>query len=134
MAVAIAIGAGFFARIDGYVLPTLPLHQGERVIGIQSWDDEANQPETGILHDFADWRGALRTVDDPGAYQTLRRNLIVPGAPAEAGVRGGDDGLRLSRGPRGAAAGPPARGRGRASRRTPRGRHRLRRVAHAVRG
>ncbi len=83
MAVAIAIGAGFFALIDGYVLPTLPLDQGERVIGIQNWDAETNEPEPRSLHDFAAWRDELRTVDDLGAYQTLRRNLIIPDGPGE---------------------------------------------------
>jgi predicted permease len=83
MAVAIAIGAGFFALIDGYVLPPLPLDQGERVVGIHNWDAEANEPETRSLHDFAEWRGELRAVEDLGAFQTIRRNLIAPDGRAE---------------------------------------------------
>ena len=83
MSVAIAIGAGFFAFMHAYVIPPLPLHEGERVVGIVSHDAEAGDPERRMLHDFRVWREELGSVRDLGAFRTLRRNLVVPGGAAE---------------------------------------------------
>jgi putative ABC transport system permease protein len=83
MAVAIAVGAGFFAFIDAYVLPTLPLDEGDRIVGIESWDAGTSEREPRILHDFVAWRGELRSLEDLGAFRTIRRNLIAADAAAE---------------------------------------------------
>jgi putative ABC transport system permease protein len=83
MAVAIAIGAGFFAVSYSYVYPTLPLDEGDRVVAIEHWDTGAQRQEFRSLHDFVLWRDQLRSLTDLGAFRTIRRNLIVPGGPAE---------------------------------------------------
>ncbi len=83
MAVAIAIGAGSYAFFDRFLHPSLPLDEGDRVVGIQSWDTERNRGEPRSLHDFAAWRRELRSVRDVGAFRAISRNLIVPGMAVE---------------------------------------------------
>ena len=82
MAAAIAIGAVFGAA-NAAVFATLPFDEGERVVAIESWDAEINNQEPRILHDFAAWRGELRSVRELSAFRTVQRNLITPGRPPE---------------------------------------------------
>ena len=83
MAVAIAIGASFFTISYSYIQPTLPLDEGERVVGIENWDGGANDQDRRSLHDFVTWRDELESVEDLGAFRTVGRNLIVPDGPTE---------------------------------------------------
>ncbi|MGH7554820.1 MAG: ABC transporter permease, partial [Longimicrobiales bacterium] len=82
MAVAIAIGAGFF-DVAAVVHSTLPFEQGERIVAIENWDTEWRNQERRILHDFVAWRDELKSVEELGAYRTIGRNLIVPGGETE---------------------------------------------------
>ncbi len=84
MAVAIAIGAMVFSWAAAMLDPTLPLEGGDRIVAVQT--DRADTPgdfDEHVLHDFVEWRTALTTVRDLGAFQLADRNLIVEG--------GGDD-------------------------------------------
>ncbi|HEU4454320.1 MAG TPA: ABC transporter permease, partial [Longimicrobium sp.] len=83
MAVAIAIGAGAYAYFNSYLHPTLPLHEGGRVVGLENWDAAAGNQEPRSLHDFATWRDELRSVEDVGAFRTVERNLVAPDGTAE---------------------------------------------------
>ena len=84
MAVAIAIGAGAFAAISAMLDPTLPLHEGDRVVAIQNDDAKRpGNPERQMLHDFALWRGRLTTVRDLGAYTAERRTLVLRDGSAD---------------------------------------------------
>ncbi|HEY0020193.1 MAG TPA: ABC transporter permease [Longimicrobium sp.] len=83
MAVAIAIGAGFFNATAAIASARLPLDDGDRVVALQLWDAEASNQERRILHDFVAWREELKTVRELGAFRTLRRNLIVPDQQTE---------------------------------------------------
>ncbi|HYW10198.1 MAG TPA: ABC transporter permease, partial [Longimicrobium sp.] len=99
MAVAIAIGACFFALFYSYLQPTVPLEEGERVVVIDVRDRVANTHERRILHDFAAWRRELRSVVDVGAFQNVDRNLFGPDGTA-AQVRVAEmtaSGFRLAR-------------------------------------
>ena len=80
--VAIALGA-VFDIAAGVVGATLPFEEGDRIVAIEQWDLERNNQTPRILHDFATWRDELRTVRELGAYRTIDRNLIVPGAPVQ---------------------------------------------------
>jgi predicted permease len=82
MAVAIAIGAGFF-DVAAVVHSTLPFEEGERIVAIENWDTEWRNQERRIVHDFEVWREELKTVEQLGAYRTIGRNLIVPGGETE---------------------------------------------------
>jgi hypothetical protein len=84
LAAAIAIGAGFFGFSYTYIKPsTLPLPGGDRVVGIQSWDTEANSREPRVLDHYANWREGLRSAEEVGAFRMAEHNLMVPGMPAE---------------------------------------------------
>lgn len=86
MGFAIFAGAVVFEIVSLYVNPTLPLPNGGRVVQIYNWDVAAGRPERRIMHDFVSWRGAVRTVEDLGAWGDARRTLIVgdgEGRPVE---------------------------------------------------
>ncbi len=85
MAVAIAIGALVFGWADAMLDPTLPIEGGDRIVAVQT--DRADAPgdlDQHVLHDFVEWRTALTTVRDLGAFQLGDRNLVV-----EDGGKGG---------------------------------------------
>lgn len=75
---AIAIGAACAATLS-IVYSPLPFDEGERVVAIENWDTEINNQESEILHDFVAWREEFESMREIGAYQTVERNLIVPG-------------------------------------------------------
>jgi putative ABC transport system permease protein len=83
MAVAIAVSAGFFTLFHSYYEPTLPLHEGDRVVAVWMWDAAEQGAEDRVLHDFATWREELETLEDLGAFRTVGRNLILPGGQVE---------------------------------------------------
>lgn len=84
MAVAIAIGAASFAVIYTILDPTLPLDDGDRIVTIQNVDLTRNdQARSTHLHDLEAWR-ALRALDAVGAWRTVDRNLVTPGARVES--------------------------------------------------
>jgi hypothetical protein len=80
MSVAIAIAAAAFSIVDGLLDPTLPLHEGDRVVSIQYWDVAKNNAERRILDDFVTWRAELESIDDVGAFRQVSRNLLAIGA------------------------------------------------------
>src|SRR5688500_6925128 len=101
MAVAIAVSTGFFVFFYSFMLPTLPLNEGDRVVGIMNWDAAASREEPRSLHDFVAWRQELAAFHDVVAYRSIQRSLIVPGRSPEA-VTGAEitaAGLRLARVP-----------------------------------
>jgi putative ABC transport system permease protein len=84
MSVAIAIGAASFAVIYTILDPALPLEEGDRVVTIQNMDATRNDAaRTTHLHDLESWR-SLSTLHEVGAFRTVDRNLVTPGAPIES--------------------------------------------------
>jgi predicted permease len=78
MAVAIAIGAGYYAGYDAILDPAFPLDDGDRVVALRYRDVERPGPNAAVsAHDYVAWRAALRSVRDPGAFRSQRRNLIT---------------------------------------------------------
>lgn len=80
MAVGITIAAGAFTIIQALMNPTVPLPEGDRVVSIATWDASTSNRETRVLHDFGSWRTELPSLEDIGAFRTVSRNLIAPGA------------------------------------------------------
>jgi hypothetical protein len=78
MAVAIAVGAGYFAFFDEVLDPALPLEQGERIVSVRN-RDLARPGREGLdfAHDYTLWRQELESVRDLGAFRTSTRNLIA---------------------------------------------------------
>jgi len=75
MTVAITIGV-VFASAVGVVYATLPFEEGERLVAIENWDLAIRNQDYRNLHDYLIWRDELETVEDLGAFTTVRRNLI----------------------------------------------------------
>ncbi len=83
MSVAIGIAAVVFAAFDVIVWSRLPLEEGDRIVAIQIWDREAGQRRDTPWQDIERWRGSLQSVDDVGAFQTIRRNVIAADGSVE---------------------------------------------------
>ena len=81
LAIAIGVGAAWYDLAGKLLWPTIPLPDGERIVAIETQNASTNQSELRVARDFLDWRRALRSIDDLGAYRTERRNLIVGKAP-----------------------------------------------------
>jgi putative ABC transport system permease protein len=83
MAFAIAVGAGTFELATEAIGSTLPVPDGDRIVGIQNRDLVASRTERRASHDLMLWREALRSVRELGAYRDVERNLIVGNGPGE---------------------------------------------------
>jgi putative ABC transport system permease protein len=84
MAVAIAVGAGAFTFISALTDPSVPLHEGDRIVSIQSTDAKnPGSPERQALADFALWRGRLTRLRDMGAYLADERTVVYPDGNAD---------------------------------------------------
>jgi len=75
IAFAITLATVYFEVVDKFKNPRLPIADGDRIVSILTWDVKAFDVEPRILHDFATWRGQLRTMDLVGASVSWVRNL-----------------------------------------------------------
>lgn len=89
IAIAVALGAVYFEGVNTFWHPRLPGPNADRIISIQEWDVAALDDETRTLHDFATWRGHLRTVEHLGAAVSFERNLTTDDGMVEP-VRGAE--------------------------------------------
>jgi predicted permease len=77
MAVAIAIGAGYFGFIGAMLEPSLPLEDGDRVVSIRNRDvARPGREDLEHAYDYALWRDELKSVTELGAFRIDSRNLI----------------------------------------------------------
>ncbi len=83
MSVAIAIAAVVFTAFDVLMSSRLPLEEGDRIVAIQIWDREAGRRRDTPWQDVERWRRSLHSVDDVGAFQTIRRNVITADGSVE---------------------------------------------------
>jgi hypothetical protein len=65
------------------VHPTLPLPEGERLVGVRLYDSETRGFERRSVHDFLTWRAESSSLQDWGAFRATTRNLIVGEGPGE---------------------------------------------------
>jgi hypothetical protein len=75
MAFAIAVGAGTFELVGDMIHPTVPLPDGERIVGLSYWDRAGTDQEAPLAGDFLAWREELTTVEDLGGFRSAQRNL-----------------------------------------------------------
>jgi predicted permease len=80
---AISIAAVVFAAFEIVMWSPLPLDEGDRVVAIQVWDREAGRRRDTTWQDLEQWRASLQSIDDVGAFQTIRRNIITPDGSVE---------------------------------------------------
>jgi predicted permease len=83
IAIAIGIGAGWYDLSGKLFAPAIPLPDGDRLVLIETQNTLTNAPESRVARDFIEWRRALRTIEELGAFRTYTRNLIVGNAPPE---------------------------------------------------
>ena len=90
MALAIAIGAGYFAAFGAMLDSTLPFEDGHRAVVVSNrMVSGPDAGDTGPVspHDFVQWRSQLKSIEDVSAFRDDRRNLIAPdGRTKEAPV------------------------------------------------
>lgn len=82
MTIAIALAASAFDFLNAISGTSIPLDEGDRLVIIQPWDQEAGQEHPTAIEDFDRWRGQLRSVAEVGAFQTVQRNLVTSDGPA----------------------------------------------------
>jgi putative ABC transport system permease protein len=83
-AIAVVVACGTAAAaFDAVLSGTLPFEDGDRIVAIDNWNALANEPQPRALHDFESWRGALKTVEDVGAYRLIERNIGAADRPPE---------------------------------------------------
>ena len=83
IAVAIAIGGGYFSLSQSIIYPTIPLSEGDRLVGLENWNVERSTEDPRALHDFVLWREEMQSVDDMAAFQTVTRNVVVVDGSAQ---------------------------------------------------
>jgi putative ABC transport system permease protein len=83
LAIAIAVGAGWYDFMGDFWRPRLPFPDGERIVEVEMRNAAAGEDERRIAHDFAGWRRDARSLQLLGAYRTLERNLILGDAAPE---------------------------------------------------
>jgi putative ABC transport system permease protein len=83
MAVAIAVGAGTFEVIKRVTNPSLPLPNGDRIVGLNYWDRTEPGVRAPSSYDVLTWREGLQNVEDIGAFRLVQRNLILDGQVGE---------------------------------------------------
>ncbi|MDP2055515.1 MAG: ABC transporter permease [Acidobacteriota bacterium] len=87
LSLAIGAGAGYLEFTRDLMHGRLPFPDGDRIVGIQNWDQQSGDPEHRATFEFVSWRGRLASIEDLGAYRALNRNLIAEDGRAEP-VRG----------------------------------------------
>ena len=85
MAIAIAIGAGYFTLVGIFLDSTVPIDGGDRLVLIKN--RQVSGPglvSTGMIgrpgaaaHDFVGWREQVKSVAELSAFRDDRRNLIT---------------------------------------------------------
>lgn len=83
IAFAIWVGAGTAELMTQLLHPSLPLPEGDRVVGVRLYDAEHRGIEPRVLHDFTIWRQESATLNELGAYRSRERNLIRSGGAGE---------------------------------------------------
>lgn len=83
MAFGMAAAVGAFEVRTQLVAPSLPLHEGSRIIGLRNWDASLNRPVPSTAYDFATWRDAVTAVGDLSAISVFPRNLITEDGQSE---------------------------------------------------
>ncbi len=86
MAVAVAIGIGFYAVTQSMLHPRLPLPEGERIVALENWNVEERNEERRSVHDLVAWRGEMRSVREISAFRPVDRGLLTANEPVR-GVR-----------------------------------------------
>ena len=83
LAIAIAIGAGWYTFMGDFWRPRMPFPDGDRLVEVEMRNTAGGGDERRIAHDLAGWRRDVRSIRHFGAYRSLERNLILGDASPE---------------------------------------------------
>lgn len=83
VAFAVLVGAGVFEVVKRATNPTLPLPEGDRIVGLAYWDRVGNAGTRSNSYDFLTWREELTTLQDIGAFWLVERNVSADGGVTE---------------------------------------------------
>lgn len=81
MTVAIATGCTAFEVINGLLETALPFPQGDRVVAVRYLASKTGGVDDHVLHAFATWRDRVTTLEQTGAFRSVRYNLVIENAP-----------------------------------------------------
>ena len=84
MSIAVAAVAGVFAVTDNLLHPRLPLDSGHRVVTVANWDISASEAEPSTVRDYRNWRGALSSIQELGAFTTAEQDVGAEGGDSRA--------------------------------------------------
>ena len=79
MAVAIAIGAGYFTVLGTWLDAELPLPEGDRIVSIRNRPVGGFSLDDASGADFLQWRDEVRSIRDLAAFREQGRNLTNDG-------------------------------------------------------
>src|SRR6185503_17056384 len=79
IAFGIAAGVGGFELRSRFLNPTLPLAEGDRIVGLRNWDTRGDRPAPLGNADFSTWLEQLQRIDDLGAVALTEQNLTIDG-------------------------------------------------------
>ena len=84
LTLAVTIGAGYFGFIGALLDSPLPFEGGERVVMIEK--RYVAGPDTGDTdraseHDFVQWRGTIKSIEELSAFRDESYNLLRDGVP-----------------------------------------------------
>ncbi len=76
IAVAIAVGVVSFTFLYSTLYPTIPLEEGDRLVGLENWDVEVNNEARQAFHDYVEWRDSMTTVSEFAAFRPVGADLV----------------------------------------------------------
>jgi len=83
LAIAIGIGTAWYDLSGKFMVPTIPLPEGDRLVLIETQNALTNQPELRVVRDFLVWRRELQTIEGLGAFRAATQNLVLGNAAPE---------------------------------------------------
>src|SRR5215213_1461281 len=64
LSLAIGAGAAYLEFINDLMHGHLPFADADRIVGIQTWDQQTGDTEPRATASFVEWRGSLRSMED----------------------------------------------------------------------
>lgn len=94
--IVITVAAGLASFFQVFTGSSVPLEEGDRVVAIQIYDPASRQPARPTLADYERWRGELDSVENVGAFRTVRRSLVVGDGAGSAASEGAAEAVSVA--------------------------------------
>ncbi|HET7274082.1 MAG TPA: hypothetical protein VFI91_02820 [Longimicrobiaceae bacterium] len=78
MGFAVMVGAGTFEFVIQVMNPTIPLDDGDRIVGIQVWNVAENEADAPTIYDLVRWPEELRSMEVRYVYFEEVSACILP--------------------------------------------------------